>query len=109
MRATFSELAAAVGRCERCTLDYSAHPHRDCPMTYAQPYAPNCGHSVCSQHFIDTGSTDCVGAADVDDAPVLECETCGREYPIDTPPERDCDGETPRPICDCGGTLWEAQ
>ena len=30
MRATFSELAAAVGRCERCTLDYSAHPHRDC-------------------------------------------------------------------------------
>jgi len=28
------ELADIVGRCEYCTLDYSAHPHQDCPLTY---------------------------------------------------------------------------
>ena len=101
MRTTFSELAAAVGRCERCTLDYSAHPHRDCALTYIRP-----------ARRADAPSIDSLDYRGDTEPPVLECDECGAQYPIGHAwPKAMRFGLKMGEPCpyECGGTLREAQ
>ena len=103
MRATFSELAAAVGRCERCTLDYSAHPHRNCDdpgsdllraaeaVLEATIKLAGFPHLIapfaCEFNSLRAAVNACLRGVDSPDyrgdttPPVLECDECGEEPP----------------------------